>query len=185
MSSLRIEIEETPNPETLKFLLNIQVLKGMGAASFSDFEEAKNSPMAQHILHIDGVKSVFLASNFISVTKKEEFEWDMLSTNIQAAIMDHISAGYPIMIEEYVADYPNGLKTELEKQISDVIDLKIRPAVQADGGDIEMCGFEDGVVFVRMQGACSGCPQSLFTLKAGIERTLKHFVPEVVSVEQV
>ncbi len=185
MELLRIEMEETPNPETLKFLLNIRVLKGGGAASFSDFKEAKNSPMAQHILHIDGVKSVFLASNFISVTKKEELAWDALSINIQAAIMDHISAGYPIMIEEYTESYPIGLETELEKQINAVIDQKIRPAVQADGGDLRMHSFKDGVVYIELQGACSGCPQSLFTLKAGIEKTLKYFIPEVESVEQI
>ncbi len=188
MHPLKIEVENTPNPETLKFLINRQIVANDIAISFNNIDDALNSPLAQHMLHIDGVKSVFLASNFISITKKEDFDWTGLDVKIHIAIMDHISAGYPIIIEsrnDKSIGIPHELQTEIEKQINAVINEKIRPAVQGDGGDVIMHAFKDGIVYLEMQGACSGCPQSIFTLKAGIEKTLKHFIPEVISVEQV
>lgn len=183
-----IQIQETPNPNTLKFLPESAVLRPNFTASFSNIEECTNAPLAKYLLQIKGTKSVFLASEFISVTKENELSWDSLKTLIIAAIMDHYMAGYPVVLESFYTPQKNTkheVSDAIVNQIREIIDNKVRPAVAEDGGDILFHKFENGIVYLEMYGACSGCPSSTVTLKSGIEKMLKHYVPEVLGVESI
>jgi Fe-S cluster biogenesis protein NfuA len=182
-----IQTELTPNPSTIKFIPGTEVLKE-GTKQYNNVDEAENSPLAQSLFAIDGVKAVFLAQEFISVTKKDVMEWSLLKAEVLTTITDHFVSGAPVLSEESgdakaadtaVDDDP------LSAQIREIIDTRVRPAVAQDGGDIIFHGFEDGIVKLEMHGACSGCPSSSITLKNGIENMLKHYIPEVLSVEQV
>ena len=183
-----IQIQDTPNPNTLKFLPGISILKEGFTLSITSIEESTIAPIARYLLQIKGTKSVFLAHDFISVTKENDVEWDTLKTLIMAAIMDHYMAGYPMVLESFYKpkDHTDSdIDDAIINQIKEIIETKVRPAVAEDGGDIIFDRFENGIVYLEMQGACSGCPSSVITLKAGIEKMLKHYVPEVVSVESV
>lgn len=180
-----IQTETTPNPSTLKFLPGEMVM-GNGTANFTNKEDAKKSPLALALFSINNVEAVFFGSDFISVTKAESGNWDVLKTEILTTIMEHYVAGKPIMGESAaVKSTANEDDSEVVKQIRELIDTRVRPSVAQDGGDIIFHGFENGVVKLEMHGACSGCPSSTITLKNGIENMLKHYVPEVESVEQV
>jgi len=182
-----IQTEATPNPSTLKFIPGEDVLADK-TANFTNKEDAARSPLASAIFAIDNVDSVFLGSDFISVTKSEAIGWDLLKTEILTTIMDHYVSGKSVMLEgesaeaEAIADEEDD---EIVSQIKELIETRVRPSVAQDGGDIIFKGFKDGVVQLEMHGACSGCPSSTVTLKNGIENMLKHYVPEVESVEQV
>ncbi len=177
-----IQTESTPNPATMKFLPGVEVLAS-GTADFRDPEEAERSPLAQRIFQIDGVAGVFLAVDFISVTKAETKEWHALKPAIFGILMEHFSSGRPVLLAEAESE-PSFAEedSEIVAQIKELLDTRVRPAVAQDGGDIVFHGFERGVVYLHMQGACAGCPSSTATLKMGIENMLKHYIPEVVEV---
>ena len=182
-----IQTEETPNPATLKFLPGQTVL-GTGTANFSEGDNAESSPLAKKLFGVDGVVGVFLGSDFITITKKEDFLWEHIKPALLGTIMDFLHSGEEILNEEYGGssdDIHEGPDSETVKKIIDLLDTRVRPAVAQDGGDITFQSFEEGVVYLHMQGACAGCPSSTMTLKMGIENLLKHYIPEVNEVRPV
>ncbi len=184
-----IKTETTPNPATLKFLPGHPVLKG-GTRDLREAEEAAAaSPLAARLFEIDGVTGVFLGSDFVSVTKGGG-EWQHLKPAVLGAIMEHFLSGEPVLLAGESAGSAPGEDfdphdAEVVAMIKELIETRVRPAVANDGGDIVFRGFRAGTVYLKMQGACSGCPSSTATLRHGIENLLKHFVPEVEAVQQV
>jgi Fe-S cluster biogenesis protein NfuA len=182
-----IETEGTPNPATLKFLPGRDVM-GFSTADFASAVSATRSPLATGLFALPGVARVFLGGDFVTVTKTDEISWQALKPQVLGVIMDHFVAGLPVMegdeddLDEEDIDEAD---REVVDQIKELLDTRVRPAVASDGGDIVFRGFRDGIVRLHMQGSCSGCPSSSATLKHGIENMLKHYVPEVVAVEQV
>ena len=184
-----IQTEPTPNPATMKFLPGETVLD-RGTASFADAGAAARSPMAERLFLIDGVEGVFLGSDFVTVTKSLDAEWQLLKPSILGVIMEHYISGAPMLLDEPGAATAHAAPeseedAEIVAQIQELLDTRVRPAVAQDGGDIVFHGYEDGVVMLEMHGACSGCPSSTATLKYGIENMLRHYVPEVVEVRAV
>jgi Fe-S cluster biogenesis protein NfuA len=181
-----IETEGTPNPATLKFLPGRDVM-GAATADFPNAEAAGRSPLARAIFGLDGVARVFLGGDFITVTKTEEASWQALKPEVLGVVMDHFVAGLPVIEGEGASGAEDVAPEDAEivSQIKELLDTRVRPAVAGDGGDIVFRGYRNGVVMLHMQGACSGCPSSSATLKHGIENMLRHYVPEVVAVEQV
>ncbi len=181
-----IETEGTPNPATLKFLPGQDVM-GAGTADFAGPDMAARSPLAQSLFALPGVARVFLGGDFVTVTKSDIADWQTLRPQVLGALMEHFVAGRPAVegsgddVSEDVAPEDQ----EIVDQIKELLDTRVRPAVAGDGGDIVFRGYRDGVVRLHMQGACSGCPSSSATLKHGIENMLRHYVPEVLAVEQV
>ena len=181
-----IETEGTPNPATLKFLPGRDVM-AQGTADFATSDTAGRSPLAQSLFQLPGVARVFLGGDFVTITKADGAEWQALRPQVLGAIMEHFVAGRPVMdgasdaLDEDVAPEDR----EIVEQIKELLDTRVRPAVASDGGDIVFRGYREGVVMLHMQGACSGCPSSSATLKHGIENMLRHYVPEVLSVQQV
>lgn len=184
-----IETEATPNPATLKFLPGRDVMGARGTADFTAAEEAiTRSPLAARVFAAGDVARVFLGTDFVTVTKTDETDWQMLRPRVLGAIMEHFTAGLPVMEGAEADDEAEDVDpadAEIALQIKELLDTRVRPAVAGDGGDIVFRGFRDGVVRLRMQGACSGCPSSRATLKHGVENMLRHYIPEVVAVEQV
>ncbi len=183
-----IQTETTPNPATLKFLPGKEVL-GDSTAFFTNKDEAKRSPLAAAIFEIPEVKAVFFGSDFVTITKQEADEWDVVKPLVLTTIMEHYVSGNPMMLEEKAqsakkTDYSDD-EQKIVEQIKELLETRVRPAVAMDGGDIVFHGFEQGVVKLELHGACSGCPSSTITLKQGIEGMLKHYVPEVYAVEAV
>ncbi|MGI4953277.1 MAG: NifU family protein [Janthinobacterium lividum] len=181
-----IETEGTPNPATLKFLPGRDVM-GAGTADFAGPDLAGQSPLATALFELPGVARVFLGSDFVTVTKNDLADWQGLRPQVLGAIMEHFVAGRPVM-EGVAAEADEDVlpeDQEVVEQIKELLDTRVRPAVASDGGDIVFRGYRAGVVRLHMQGACSGCPSSSATLKHGIENMLRHYVPEVTSVEQV
>jgi Fe-S cluster biogenesis protein NfuA len=182
-----IQTEPTPNPATLKFIPGKAVL-GDDTIDYRSKAEAADSPLAARLFEIDGVTGVFLGSDFISVTKGDA-EWPHICPAILGAIMEHYMSGAPIVggrAEEGGADEQYDPKDEdTVRTIKELLDTRVRPAVANDGGDITFYGFRDGVVYLHMRGACSGCPSSTATLRHGIENLLKHFCPDVREVRPV
>ena len=180
-----IQTEGTPNPATLKFLPGCEVMP-RGTANFPDVGDAARSPMASALFGIEGVEGVFLGGDFISITKADGKEWDTMKPRLLATIMEHFQTGQPIIKEGEVDETASGEEdSETVAQIKELIETRVRPAVAQDGGDIIFKGFENGIVLLKMQGACSGCPSSTMTLKHGIENMLKYYVPEVQEVQAV
>jgi Fe-S cluster biogenesis protein NfuA len=182
-----IQTEQTPNPASLKFLPGREVVAG-GVLDFTDPEQLGASPLAQRLFGVEGVTGVFLGADFITVTKAEGQDWYALKPAVLGAIMEHYLSGDPVLepraeVEEEGA--ASDEDDEIVKQIRELIDTRVRPAVAQDGGDIIFRGFERGVVYLHMRGACSGCPSSTITLKNGIENLLRYYVPEVVEVRPV
>ena len=180
-----IQTESTPNPATLKFLPGRTVLDE-GAADFPDRTAASASPLAQRLFAIDGVEGVFFGTDFVTVTRGEA-EWAHLKPAILGAILEHFASGQPVMEGAAQAAHAehDGPDAEIVNQIKELLDTRVRPAVAQDGGDITFHGFERGVVFLHMKGACAGCPSSTMTLKMGIENLLRHYIPEVTEVRPV
>ena len=180
-----IQTEQTPNPATLKFLPGRPVMDS-GTADFTGADEAAgSSPLAERLFGVDGVAAVFLGGDFITVTKAADKEWYLMKPAILGAIMEHLTAGLPVMSgEATTVAHADGSEedTEVVSQIKELLDTRVRPAVAQDGGDITFHGFEDGIVYLQLRGACAGCPSSTATLKMGIENMLKHYIPEVVEV---
>lgn len=183
-----IQTEATPNPATLKFLPGQTVLRS-GSADFTSAGTASRSPLAQALFEVDGVTGVFLGTDFVTVTKAEPASWQVLKPLVLGTIMEHFTAGRAVLREDGAEDAPEEVYAaedgELVSQIKELLDTRVRPAVAMDGGDIVFRGFEDGIVYLHMQGACSGCPSSTATLKMGIENMLKHYIPEVQAVRPV
>ena len=179
-----IQTETTPNPLTLKFIPGVQVLEG-GTAFYTDVGAAKHSPLALALFEIAGVRAVFLGADFITVTRAEDSSWDALKPSLLTTIMEHFVAGHKVTTGTQAADSSSEGDDEIVRQIRELIDTRVRPAVASDGGDIIYRGFEDGVVKLELHGSCSGCPSSTATLKQGIENMLRHYVPEVIAVEAV
>ncbi|GGO54688.1 Fe-S cluster biogenesis protein NfuA, 4Fe-4S-binding domain [Roseovarius pacificus] len=183
-----IQTESTPNPATLKFLPGQTVLEA-GTADFPSAEGAGKSPLAQRIFGVPGVTGVFFGNDFVTVTKDDSTEWDHMKPAILGAIMEHYQSGAPIMTGEADAASGHaehdGEDAEIVGQIKELLDTRVRPAVAQDGGDITFHGFDKGVVYLHMQGACAGCPSSTITLKMGIENLLRHYIPEVTEVRPV
>jgi Fe-S cluster biogenesis protein NfuA len=179
-----IQTEQTPNPATLKFLPGRDVL-GRGTADFPTPETAVRSPLAQRLFEIEGVAGVFLGADFVTITKDGDRDWYLLKPSILGVIMEHFTAGRPV-INETTADDNAAHEDddEIVAQIKELLDTRVRPAVAQDGGDITFQGFENGIVYLNMKGSCAGCPSSTATLKAGIENMLRHYIPEVVEVRQ-
>jgi Fe-S cluster biogenesis protein NfuA len=183
-----IQTETTPNPATLKFLPGRPVLPS-GTLDMRDTGEAARSPLAEGLFAIPGVSGVFLGADFITVTKTSG-EWQQLKPAILGVIMEHFMSGAPILREdaggESAADeFFDAKDAETVATIKELIETRVRPAVANDGGDITFRGFKDGVVYLNMQGSCSGCPSSTATLKHGIQNLLRHFVPDVTEVRPV
>lgn len=178
-----IQTVETPNPETLKFVPGTEILKS-GTRTYSTEDNCSDSPIAGSIFKIEGVKGVFIGKNFISVTKAPDQDWEILKPLTLAAIMDHFMSGMPIVHESELKTTAK-VGDDITNQIIDIIETRVRPAVAQDGGDIIFQDFKDGVVYLELQGACSGCPSSTVTLKNGIENMLKHYIPEVTEVRSV
>lgn len=176
-----IQTQATPNPATIKFIPGQTVLKS-GLKDYKSLEEAGASPLAQRLFGLQGVKGVFLAPDFISISKADDTDWAMLKPMVMAALMEHLSTGQPIVVEEKNTAVSDEDDSEIVLQIKELIETRVRPMVMMDGGDIEFDSFDDGIVYLTMRGACSGCPSSTATLKSGIENMLKHFVPEVIEV---
>jgi Fe-S cluster biogenesis protein NfuA len=182
-----IQTENTPNPATLKFIPDGKIVLESGTAEFkSQKQAATKSPLALQLLEIAGVEAIFFGRDFVTVTKSENMQWTQLKAEILAVIMDFYVSGKPIMFEQKESEKDDSSEdSEIVKQIKELIEIKVRPAVAMDGGDIIFYSFEDGVVKLQLKGSCSGCPSSTVTLKNGIENMLKHYIPEVESVEQV
>ena len=183
-----IQTESTPNPATLKFLPGQTVLD-MGTADFPTAEAAEKSPLAQRIFAVDGVTGVFFGTDFVTVTKADSVDWDHIKPALLGAIMEHFQSGQPVMNDGATpasghAEH-KGEDAAVVGQIKELLDTRVRPAVAQDGGDITFHGFERGVVYLHMQGACAGCPSSTLTLKMGIENLLRHYIPEVTEVRPV
>jgi len=188
-----IETETTPNPATLKFLPG-QAVMPSGTRDFATPEDAEASPLAQALFDTGEVTGVFFGRDFVSVTAAPGADWSMLKPQVVSVLLDHFisqaplfagsdASGFAVPAEdesEAMGDDP--ADAEIVEQIKELIETRVRPAVAGDGGDIRYRGFRDGVVYLTMQGACSGCPSSTATLKHGIEGLLKHYVPEVSEV---
>ncbi len=178
------QTEPTPNPSTLKFVPGKQVLAS-GVHDFKNIEDAGNSPLATRLFEVDGVAGVFLGSDFISVTKGD-LDWELLKPAIMGVIMEHFMSGAPVMEGDAQGKNENEVFDEEDRETVDTIkqllEEKVRPAVAQDGGDIIFHAYKDGIVYLHMRGACSGCPSSTATLKNGIENLLKHFLPEIKEV---
>lgn len=183
-----IQTEATPNPATLKFLPGGQVLEN-GSREIENAEEARVSPLASALFAIDGVSGVFFGPDFISVTKSSG-EWQHLKPAILGAIMEHFMSGEPLLgsdalgADQAPSEFYAPEDAETVSTIKELLETRVRPAVAGDGGDIIFRGFKDGIVYLQMKGACSGCPSSTATLKRGIQNLLCHFLPDVKAVEQ-
>jgi Fe-S cluster biogenesis protein NfuA len=184
-----IQTEQTPNPATLKFLPGRAVMVS-GTANFTDVQTASRlSPLAERLFSLPHVTGVFLGADFITVTKQGDGDWYQLKPAILAVIMEHFTAGRPVLVAAS-ADNPavessDEDEDEIVSQIKELLETRVRPAVAQDGGDIIFHDYEDGIVYLHMQGSCSGCPSSTATLKAGIENMLRYYIPEVVEVRAV
>jgi Fe-S cluster biogenesis protein NfuA len=179
-----IQTESTPNPATLKFLPGRAVMTA-GTANFTDAAAAARSPLAERLFAVPGVTGVYLGSDFVTVSKDEDADWYQLKPAVLGVIMEHFTSGRPIVTGEAAADAGDEDDDEVVAQIKELLETRVRPAVAQDGGDIIFSHFADGVVYLHMQGSCSGCPSSTATLKAGIENMLRHYVPEVMEVRPV
>src|SRR5216110_2982236 len=181
-----IQTEPTPNPATLKFLPGRTVLAS-GTLDMRDTESAEQSPLAERLFAIPGVAGVFFGSDFIAVTKSGG-EWQQLKPAILGAIMEHFMSGAPLVKGDEGGTAAEGEEffeskdSETVATIKELIEARVRPAVANDGGDITFRGFKDGIVYLDMKGACSGCPSSTATLRHGIENLLRHYLPDVVEV---
>ncbi len=184
-----MKTELTPNPSSVKFLPG-KIVMEKGTADFRSVKEAKRSPLALNLFKIDGVEGVFFGSDFISITKGDSHEWQTLKPSISETIIEYFKSGTAVMLQGKEdktdkTDTSNAEDNEAVIKIKEIIDTKVRPAVAKDGGDIIFQSFDDGIVYLQMQGSCSGCPSSTATLKAGIENMLKHYIPEVREVRPV
>lgn len=182
-SAVYVSLEFTPNPNTLKYSVNRKLIE-KGAANFTKLSDAEaRSPLAAKLLNVAGISGVMLGKDFVTITKSEEGDWDLVHKTASDTIEKHLTAGEPIIIGSEAE--VTHVSSEIEMKILKFLEDEVRPAVAMDGGDVTLDRFEAGIAYLSMQGACSGCPSSSMTLKMGIETKLKAAIPEVISVEQV
>lgn len=180
-----VHLEFTPNPNSLKFVVN-RTLVEKGAVNFTRPEAAQKSPLAAKLFTVPGVEAVMFGTQFVTITKSSQGDWDVLAEKVPTTLEEHLNAGLRVLDEDYVQEVaPVGTHSEIEKRIREVLDTDIRPAVAMDGGDIIFNKFEDGIVYLEMHGACNSCMHSTATLKMGVETRLKDAVPEVKEVVQI
>ncbi len=177
-----VQTEITPNPNSLKFLPG-EIVSNHGSFEVLKKEDTNNE-LVRNLLSINGVESIFLGKDFISINKRDDTSWDEIKHIVISLINDFYSSGKKCVIENNLNDGVNDLK-EIEKKIVKILDQKIRPAVAKDGGDIKFREFKEGIVKVQLQGSCSGCPSSTATLKQGVQNLLCHYIPEVKEVEAI
>jgi Fe-S cluster biogenesis protein NfuA len=185
---VNIQLEWTPNPNTLKYVVD-KTLLPKGALSFNSKAVAdEKSPLAQRLFDIKGVAAVMLGTNFVTVTKGDEGEWDELNDGVMLALDQHLSSEdvvvHPAVLEAWLSAAAKG-GGAIEERIREILDVEIRPSVAMDGGDISLDRFENGTVYVHMQGSCAGCPSSTATLRMGIEARLRDAIPEIIEVVAV
>ncbi|MEN8159395.1 MAG: NifU family protein [Myxococcota bacterium] len=180
----RMHAERTPNPESIKWVLSEEVVPVGETASFRAPVGSDVSPLAARLFAVEGVEAVFLASHFVTVTKREELVWTDLAQGVVDAIKAHVASGEPGLGAAFEAESA-GPVGSVEARIQQILEDEIRPAVAMDGGDVVFAGFHDGVVEVMLQGSCAGCPSSTATLRFGIEARLRDAIPEVTRVVQV
>eukprot|EP00002_Diphylleia_rotans_P021581 TRINITY_DN4199_c0_g1_i1.p1 TRINITY_DN4199_c0_g1~~TRINITY_DN4199_c0_g1_i1.p1 ORF type:complete len:260 (-),score=72.48 TRINITY_DN4199_c0_g1_i1:8-787(-) len=179
-----ISTQKTPNPNSLKFLTG-KTLTEKGPFDFQSASKASHSPIANRIFRVGGITGVFISNDYVTVTKQEDVDWSIIKPDIFAAIMDFLSSGQSAIDEKALTDSKDDSpQSETVQLILELLETRIRPSVQEDGGDIQFKKFENGVVYLRMMGSCSGCPSSSLTLKSGIENMLRHYVPEVQEVKE-
>lgn len=184
-SDVYVSLEFTPNPNTLKYSVNRELLD-KGAVNFIKKEDAeKRSPLAAKLFEVQGISAVMLGKNFVTVTKTEDGDWDIVHKSSSSIIEKHLAQNETVLTDLEPQEAHKGGQTEIENKIRDILDREIRPAVAMDGGDITFEKFEDGVVYLYLQGSCSGCPSSTATLKVGIETRLREAIPEVQEVVSV
>ncbi len=183
MSELDVSLEFTPNPNTLKYVVN-QPLLEKGAANYTSLESASNSPLAQKLLSVEGIVGVMIGRNFITVSKNDAGDWEKIYQTGLQTITNHLKDGLKVVEGEISGstDKHESATGEIETKIKKILDDEIRPAVAMDGGDITFDKYQDGVVYLFLQGSCSGCPSSTMTLKMGIETRLKEAIPEIKEV---
>lgn len=178
-----IQTEETPNPATMKFLPGRDVM--VGTLEIASAEAASQSPLAEELFKVEGVRGVFLGKDFITITKDDRHSWAVMKPPILTAIMEHFTANRPTVLAAAEQPAEASDNDPIVAKIRDLLDHKIRPAVAQDGGDITFHSYEDGIVYLNLKGSCAGCPSSSMTLKAGVENMLRHYVPEVREVRQI
>ena len=184
-----IQTEPTPNPASLKFLPGRSIMT-RGTADFPSPDTARSSPLAQRLFDVHGVRGVFLGSDFVTITKTDGTDWSLLKPAVLGALAEHFLSGDAVVHERPVGEGVEDAEDTEDAQdivhrIRELLDTRVRPAVARDGGDIIFRAFRDGVVYLRLQGSCSGCPSSTATLKNGIENLLRHYIPEVLAVRAV
>ncbi|KAK7603964.1 hypothetical protein V9T40_004237 [Parthenolecanium corni] len=185
---LFIKTQETPNPNSLKFIPGKPLLEEGQTVDFPNISTASNSPLSKMLFRIDGVKSVFIGHDFITVTKTDEdVEWKLLKPEIFATLMDFFATNLPVITGTVDSTEEESVENEDEtvQMIKELLNTRIRPIVQEDGGDIVFVSYEDGVVKLKMQGSCTNCPSSVVTLKSGVQNMLQFYVPEIKAVEQI
>ncbi len=187
-----IQTQDTPNPNTVKFILPEDLLGSESVSLMRGSDNLYQFPVAVQLFEIEDVLSIFITQNFISVTKDENSDWEVLKTIVLSNILDMLAQKRPLLINNSkvnanatVNAADDYLSNSIEQQIKELIETRVRPAVAQDGGDILFHKFENGVVYLELHGACSGCPSSTITLKNGVENMLKHYIPEVDSVEAI
>ena len=179
-----VTLEFTPNPNTLKFVVNRELLK-FGAANFTSAEAAKaKSPLGAKLFGVSGVGAIMIGRNFITITKTEGGDWDLVHEQSRKILQQHLESGETVVEQTALNTNTQG-GGEVEQKIREILDNEIRPAVAMDGGDITFDKYEDGVVYLYMQGACAGCPSSTMTLKMGIENRLREAIPEIKEVVSI
>jgi len=183
---MMVETENTPNPDTLKFLPGKKVSE-IGPLEFLKNEKNIKIPLANKILSLEGTVMVFFGEDFITVKKEKNLKWEDLKHSIISEINDHYLQGNDVIVKkdlvESIPDAKPNNSDEIVNKINEILDTKIRPAVAKDGGDIKFKSFNNGIVKVELKGSCSGCPSSVMTLKQGVQNLLSHYIPEVKSVE--
>ncbi|XP_076646347.1 NFU1 iron-sulfur cluster scaffold homolog, mitochondrial [Halictus rubicundus] len=183
-----IQTQDTPNPNSLKFLPGVKVLEQGQTKDFPNATDAYGSPLAKMLFRVEGVKSVFFGPDFITITKvDEDVEWKLLKPEVFAVIMDFFASGLPVLTEDQPAadTQITDDDDEIVQMIKELLDTRIRPTVQEDGGDIVFVGFEEGIVKLKMQGSCTSCPSSVVTLRNGVQNMMQFYIPEVLGVIQV
>ncbi|KAF1592027.1 UNVERIFIED_CONTAM: hypothetical protein FQV16_0000111, partial [Eudyptes robustus] len=185
-----IQVEETPNPMTLKFLPGQKILNEPRTYDFTSISSAKASPLALQLLRVHGVKAVFFGEDFVTVTKtSEDEEWALIKPDVFATLMDYLQSGRPVIADEAANKITDTTILDTDDDtvamIKELLESRIKPMVQEDGGDVIFKGFNDGVVKLKLQGSCTGCPSSAVTLKSGIKNMMQFYVPEVQDVIEV
>lgn len=186
MADVTVTLEFTPNPNTLKFVVN-QPLLPRGAANFTNLDQAAHAPLAKALFGVPGVQAVMVGTNFITITKGPQGDWDVMAEKVPQTLESHLKAGRPIFDAEWKAEgaASPGSDSAIITKIREILDREIRPAVAMDGGDITFHKYDDGIVYLHLQGSCSSCPSSVMTLKMGVETRLKDAIPEVKEVVQI